>query len=77
MGKVSNEVKKMTQEQILSFEQSGEISFLGHCLTLDDIKVILHASSLRSSFLRRDLFLADMGIEKFQFISRRYICDIV
>ncbi|KAF7098584.1 hypothetical protein CFC21_100314 [Triticum aestivum] len=40
MGKVSNEVKKMTQEQILAFEQSGEISFLGHCLTLDDIKVV-------------------------------------
>ncbi|XP_006656298.1 isoleucine--tRNA ligase, cytoplasmic-like [Oryza brachyantha] len=40
MGKVSNEVKKMTQEQILAFEQSGEISLFGHCLKLDDIKVI-------------------------------------
>lgn len=44
MGKVSNEVKKMTQEQILAFEQSGEISFFGHCLKLDDIKVTFHAS---------------------------------
>lgn len=40
MGKVSNEVKKMSQEQILAFEQSGEISFHGHCLKLDDIKVV-------------------------------------
>ncbi|AQK81832.1 Isoleucine--tRNA ligase cytoplasmic [Zea mays] len=36
MGKVSNVVKKMTQEQILDFEKSGEISFFGHCLKLDD-----------------------------------------
>ena len=42
MGKVSNEVKKMTQEQILSFEESGEITFFGHCLKQDDIKVIFH-----------------------------------
>ncbi|KAG2613221.1 hypothetical protein PVAP13_4KG344900 [Panicum virgatum] len=40
MGKVSNEVKKMTQEQILSFEESGEITFFGHCLKQDDIKVV-------------------------------------
>uniref|UniRef100_A0ACD5UJZ9 Uncharacterized protein n=1 Tax=Avena sativa TaxID=4498 RepID=A0ACD5UJZ9_AVESA len=40
MGKVSNGVKKMTQEQILAFEQSGEISFFGHCLKIDDIKVV-------------------------------------
>ncbi|GJN13246.1 hypothetical protein PR202_ga31597 [Eleusine coracana subsp. coracana] len=40
MGKVSSEVKKMTQEQILAFEKSGEISFFGHCLKLDDIKVV-------------------------------------
>ncbi|TVU08293.1 hypothetical protein EJB05_41693 [Eragrostis curvula] len=40
MGKVSNEVKKMTQEQILAFEKSGEVSFFGHCLKLDDIKVV-------------------------------------
>ncbi|XP_020394727.1 isoleucine--tRNA ligase, cytoplasmic isoform X2 [Zea mays] len=40
MGKVSNVVKKMTQEQILDFEKSGEISFFGHCLKLDDIKVL-------------------------------------
>ncbi|AQK81818.1 Isoleucine--tRNA ligase, cytoplasmic [Zea mays] len=40
MGKVSNVVKKMTQEQILDFEKSGEISFFGHCLKLDDIKVV-------------------------------------
>jgi hypothetical protein len=42
MGKVSSEVKKMTQEQILAFERSGDISFFGHCLKLDDIKVIFH-----------------------------------
>ncbi|AQK81813.1 Isoleucine--tRNA ligase cytoplasmic [Zea mays] len=42
MGKVSNVVKKMTQEQILDFEKSGEISFFGHCLKLDDIKVMFH-----------------------------------
>jgi len=29
MGKVANVMKKMTQEQILAFEKSGEISFLG------------------------------------------------
>ncbi|CAN6194017.1 unnamed protein product [Urochloa humidicola] len=40
MGKVSNEVKKMTQEQILAFEESGEVTFFGHCLKLDDIKVV-------------------------------------
>nr|CAB3470983.1 unnamed protein product [Digitaria exilis] len=40
MGKVSNEVKKMTQEQILAFEESGEITFFGHCLKQDDIKVV-------------------------------------
>jgi isoleucyl-tRNA synthetase len=40
MGKVSSEVKKMTQEQILAFERSGDISFFGHCLKLDDIKVV-------------------------------------
>ena len=42
MGKVSNVVKKMTQEQILAFEKSGEVSFFGHCLKLDDIKVMFH-----------------------------------
>lgn len=42
MGKVSNVVKKMTQEQILAFEKSGEISFFGHCLKLEDIKVMFH-----------------------------------
>jgi len=42
MGKVSNAVKKMTQEEILAFEKSGEISFFGHCLKLDDIKVMFH-----------------------------------
>ncbi|KAG0535177.1 hypothetical protein BDA96_04G343700 [Sorghum bicolor] len=40
MGKVANVVKKMTQEQILAFEKSGEISFFGHCLKVDDIKVV-------------------------------------
>ncbi|KAF7061802.1 hypothetical protein CFC21_068468 [Triticum aestivum] len=40
MGKVSSEVKKMTQDQILAFERSGKVSFLGHCLTVDDIKVV-------------------------------------
>jgi isoleucyl-tRNA synthetase len=42
MGKVSSEVKKMSHEQIFAFEKSGEISFCGHCLKLDDIKVIFH-----------------------------------
>uniref|UniRef100_A0A0D3F1M9 isoleucine--tRNA ligase n=1 Tax=Oryza barthii TaxID=65489 RepID=A0A0D3F1M9_9ORYZ len=39
MGKISNEVKKMTQDQILTFEESGEIFFGSHLLTLEDIKV--------------------------------------
>lgn len=41
MGKISNEVKKMTQDQILTFEESGEIFFGSHLLTLEDIKVIV------------------------------------
>uniref|UniRef100_J3LA99 isoleucine--tRNA ligase n=1 Tax=Oryza brachyantha TaxID=4533 RepID=J3LA99_ORYBR len=40
MGKVSNQVKKMTQDQILAFEGSGEILFSGHHLTLEDIKIV-------------------------------------
>jgi isoleucyl-tRNA synthetase len=58
MGKVSNGVKKMTQEQVLAFEQTGEISFFGHCLKLDDIKVTLHASSLRLLVLGREWLIA-------------------
>jgi isoleucyl-tRNA synthetase len=40
MGKVSNEVKKMTQEHVLAFEERGEVTFFGHCLKQDDIKVV-------------------------------------
>jgi isoleucyl-tRNA synthetase len=42
MDKVANVVKKMTQEHILAFEKCGEISFFGHCLKVDDIKVMFH-----------------------------------
>ncbi|AQK81811.1 Isoleucine--tRNA ligase cytoplasmic [Zea mays] len=62
MGKVSNVVKKMTQEQILDFEKSGEISFFGHCLKLDDIKVMLSDnSSVLKTCRRRRLMLQEMA----------------
>lgn len=47
MGKISNEVKKMTQDQILTFEESGEIFFGSHLLTLEDIKVIVFLSMVK------------------------------
>ncbi|WOK99491.1 isoleucine--tRNA ligase, cytoplasmic [Canna indica] len=40
MGAVAKEVKAMSQADILSFEQSGEITFSGHCLKRSDIKVL-------------------------------------
>ncbi|KAK9932607.1 hypothetical protein M0R45_019837 [Rubus argutus] len=40
MGIVAKEVKAMSQESILAFEKSGEVTLSGHCLKLTDIKVI-------------------------------------
>ncbi|KAJ8639463.1 hypothetical protein MRB53_016157 [Persea americana] len=40
MGTVAKEVKAMSQADILAFEESGEITFSGHCLRLTDIKVV-------------------------------------
>lgn len=40
MGLVAKEVKNMTQNDILSFETSGELVISGHCLSVGDIKVI-------------------------------------
>lgn len=44
MGMVSKEVKAMSQEDVLSFEKSGEITVGTHCLKLSDIKVSLSLS---------------------------------
>ncbi|KAL6188963.1 hypothetical protein ACLB2K_040353 [Fragaria x ananassa] len=40
MGIVAKEVKAMSQESILAFEKSGEVTFSGHCLKMTDIKVV-------------------------------------
>uniref|UniRef100_A0A2P2LGH9 isoleucine--tRNA ligase n=1 Tax=Rhizophora mucronata TaxID=61149 RepID=A0A2P2LGH9_RHIMU len=40
MGVVTKEVKSMSQEEILAFEQSGEVTIATHLLKLSDIKVI-------------------------------------
>ncbi|KAJ4723257.1 Isoleucine--tRNA ligase, cytoplasmic [Melia azedarach] len=40
MGVVAKEVKAMSQEAILAFEKSGEITITSHCLKLADIKVV-------------------------------------
>uniref|UniRef100_A0A0E0CGT2 CCHC-type domain-containing protein n=1 Tax=Oryza meridionalis TaxID=40149 RepID=A0A0E0CGT2_9ORYZ len=52
MGKISNEVKKMTQDQILTFEESGEIFFGSHLLTLEDIKLIVFLIMVFREFKR-------------------------
>lgn len=39
MGVVAKEVKAMSQEDILAFEKSGEVTIATHCLQLADIKV--------------------------------------
>lgn len=40
MGVVAKEVKAMSQEDILAFEKSGEVTIATHCLQLADIKVV-------------------------------------
>ncbi|KAL1817390.1 hypothetical protein DCAR_0521820 [Daucus carota subsp. sativus] len=40
MGMVSKEVKAMSQEDILAFEKSGELTVGTHCLKLTDIKIV-------------------------------------
>ncbi|XP_072969393.1 isoleucine--tRNA ligase, cytoplasmic [Typha angustifolia] len=40
MGIVAKKVKSMSQDDILAFEKSGEVSISGHCLKLTDIKVV-------------------------------------
>lgn len=39
---VAEAVKAMSQEEILSFEKSGEITIANHCLKLSDIKVLCY-----------------------------------
>lgn len=39
MGIVAKEVKAMSQDDILAFEKSGELTIASHCLKRDDIKV--------------------------------------
>ncbi|XWS43910.1 hypothetical protein CRYUN_Cryun16bG0145300 [Craigia yunnanensis] len=40
MGVVAKEVKAMSQEDILAFEKSGEVTIATHCLKLTDIKCV-------------------------------------
>ncbi|KAH9606871.1 hypothetical protein KSS87_019705, partial [Heliosperma pusillum] len=40
MGVVAKEVKAMSQEDILAFEDAGEVTIAGHCLKMSDIKVL-------------------------------------
>ncbi|KAL9296210.1 hypothetical protein ACSQ67_022106 [Phaseolus vulgaris] len=40
MGTVAKEVKAMSQENILAFENAGEVIIANHCLKLTDIKVL-------------------------------------
>lgn len=40
MGAVAREIKAMSQADIIAFERSEEVNFSGHCLKLDDIKVV-------------------------------------
>ncbi|KAA8531175.1 hypothetical protein F0562_005911 [Nyssa sinensis] len=40
MGIVAKEVKAMSQENILAFEKTGEVTVASHCLKLTDIKII-------------------------------------
>lgn len=39
MGVVAKEVKAMSQEDILAFEEAGEVTIATHCLKRTDIKV--------------------------------------
>nr|KYP68047.1 Isoleucyl-tRNA synthetase, cytoplasmic [Cajanus cajan] len=41
MGIVAKEVKAMSQEEILAFENAGEVTIANHCLKLTDIKVLV------------------------------------
>jgi isoleucyl-tRNA synthetase len=41
MGIVAKEVKAMSQEKILAFENSGEVVIANHSLKLSDIKVLI------------------------------------
>lgn len=41
MGIVAKEIKAMSQEQILAFENAGEVTIANHCLKLSDIKVLI------------------------------------
>ena len=40
MGVVAKEIKAMSQESILAFENAGEVVIANHCLKLTDIKVL-------------------------------------
>lgn len=42
MGTVAKTIKGMSQDDILAFEKSGEVTVSGHCLKLTDIKVNIY-----------------------------------
>lgn len=41
MGIVAKEIKAMSQENILAFENAGEVVIANQCLKLTDIKVLI------------------------------------
>jgi len=41
MGIVAKEIKAMSQEKILAFENAGEVIIANHSLKLTDIKVLM------------------------------------
>ncbi|GKC60096.1 hypothetical protein Tco_1087694 [Tanacetum coccineum] len=47
MRVVADEIKAMSQEDILSFEEAGEITIAGHCIKRTDIKVVNRVQKLR------------------------------
>ncbi|KAG6500965.1 hypothetical protein ZIOFF_040828 [Zingiber officinale] len=60
MGAVAKEVKAMSEADISSFEQSGEVTFSGHCLKLNDIK-ILHEFKRPSGTTEKEIDAAGDG----------------
>uniref|UniRef100_A0A0D6QWU0 isoleucine--tRNA ligase n=1 Tax=Araucaria cunninghamii TaxID=56994 RepID=A0A0D6QWU0_ARACU len=60
MGIVAKEVKSMGQASILEFENSGEVTFAGHTLQLNEIKVI-RQFKLPSGVQKEDIDAAGDG----------------
>lgn len=57
MGIVAKEIKAMSQEQILAFENAGEVIIANHCLKLSDIKVLIFVGMITDSvFIECSLF---------------------